>query len=379
MIATRILYSPAPRALSAITGVLKRSGFDIVCSFSPSVGHAGATFQQEVSPPTQAANQRASQPGQPATQKGNQTLRGANGALNESNCSVLELILRYTDLGRPSTAVEYPGLKELIREALASRQCEGLNIHLAFPKNYLKQWKAELVKPLRMDGSFQPNGDGRTLHHPEPDSHSVPIYDRYMESVWKWRDAFHSQPPDPQSETQRMKTTLANLLNDTYRRHSLGESSKSRHIVFLSSHFRDQAMIEFVEKEARHRLLLPVVARDLEKYDSKRKGIVDLIRGSTFFLGIWDEEGAQQFGDRWWPSPWLLWEFGVAEASGLPWRLLISSKIDPQAYARIAMDRQHYVYESKVHFAPFLGKALDDISESQRELQATRVRVAPDN
>ncbi|MBS0449593.1 MAG: hypothetical protein JSR59_27105 [Proteobacteria bacterium] len=86
-----------------------------------------------------------------------------------------------------------------------------------------------------------------------------------------------------------------------------------------------------------------------------------MIRASTYFLAVWDVEGGLRCGDILLPSPWLLWELGVAEAQGIPWRLLVSDRIEKGTYARLAMDRQHYVFE--LHdFDRRLKAVLDEIA-----------------
>jgi len=70
-------------------------------------------------------------------------------------------------------------------------------------------------------------------------------------------------------------------------------------------------------------------------------GLLHRINCCSHFLGVWSRDGAEPCGEVYWPSPWLLWEFGVAEAFGLDWRLLISQDIVASAWQKVAAHRQH--------------------------------------
>ncbi len=103
-----------------------------------------------------------------------------------------------------------------------------------------------------------------------------------------------------------------------------------------------------------------VTGEDLFREDTITVGLLKRIFACTHFLGVWSREGAEEVGPRPWPSPWLLWEFGVAEAFGLTWRLLISNQIDVAAWKRVAPHRQHAIFG--LEFETKLEKILDVLS-----------------
>ena len=74
-------------------------------------------------------------------------------------------------------------------------------------------------------------------------------------------------------------------------------------------------------------------------------GLLNRINCCSHFLGVWSRDGAQRCGEAYWPSSWLLWEFGVAEAFGLEWRLVISGNIAKPAWEKVAAHRQHAFFD----------------------------------
>lgn len=68
-----------------------------------------------------------------------------------------------------------------------------------------------------------------------------------------------------------------------------------------------------------------------------------LMKSCKYFLGVWEPEVKVPGG--WWPSPWLLWELGVAQQLQLNVRLLISDKVVNEAW-RVVSDIPHTMYNT---------------------------------
>jgi hypothetical protein len=331
IIGIRVLFDSTPRSLAVITQSLRDADFDIVSSF---VSQSTVTPRAGLESP--AAALRAHSPVEAS--------------------SVFETILRYTSAPQRSAASRRnaDSIKSRVIDALSSVTCAGLSIGLSFPKNYSVEWKLEWIESPK-------SGKRRAGSKADPvptDRHRP--YDRYMEAAWKYRALAVGGPTPGLEAPVPARVLLANALNDYYVRQGLGDCSNSRHTVFISAHFANPGLLNAVEQEAKQRLLRTVVARNMQAFENKRRGIIEQIRSCTFFFAVWDVDGALVCGDSVLPSPWLLWELGVAEAHGIPWRLLVSDRIEKGAYARLAMDRQHYVYE--LHdFDRRLKAALDEI------------------
>jgi hypothetical protein len=121
-------------------------------------------------------------------------------------------------------------------------------------------------------------------------------------------------------------------------------------------------VLEEVVKRATLKGFTVVTGKNLLEYNLFRRGLLEKMGSCTHFLGVWSDDGAQIVGDKHWPSPWLLWEFGVAEASGLAWRLLISEKIDEAAWKRLAPEKQHSIF-GETDFQARLSEILEVLSK----------------
>jgi predicted amino acid-binding ACT domain protein len=121
---------------------------------------------------------------------------------------------------------------------------------------------------------------------------------------------------------------------------------RQRGVIFISYGFGEQKLFVEIEKEAKRQHFSVITGRDLSGAPRNRDGIIDLIRRCTHFLGVWTEAGGLPVAsDLYVPSPWLGWELGVSDALGKRWHLLISNRIHPDAWKRIAAETPHSIYE----------------------------------
>lgn len=122
------------------------------------------------------------------------------------------------------------------------------------------------------------------------------------------------------------------------------QDGRKRGRLFISYSFKETDLISHVTKVAKRQHFEVVLAKNLGRAETTREGIMAIMEDCTHFLGIWTEEGGTKVDGGFFPSPWLHWEWGVADAMGLIWRLLISSKIDEQAWSRIAGSTPHNIF-----------------------------------
>jgi hypothetical protein len=134
------------------------------------------------------------------------------------------------------------------------------------------------------------------------------------------------------------------LLEDLEVEQSISEATSTRRVLFISYSFKAIEMINKVAKIAKRFHFDVRIAKKLGGAATTREGIMTMMDDCTHFLGIWTEEGGTRVGKGYFPSPWLHWEWGVAEALGLDWHLLISNKINEQAWKRIAGDTPHNIF-----------------------------------
>src|SRR5437879_5055496 len=101
----------------------------------------------------------------------------------------------------------------------------------------------------------------------------------------------------------------------------------------------------------------------LGKYKILRDGIIRIMNDQcTHFLGLWSHEGGVEVEKNlWWPSPWLGWEYGVANSIPLHSRLFISELIRKDSWSKFAGETPHIMY-STVNFTERLREVLTDLS-----------------
>lgn len=79
--------------------------------------------------------------------------------------------------------------------------------------------------------------------------------------------------------------------------------------------------------------------------------LIERIRGADGFLGIWTGGGSKI-------SPWLLWELAIAEAFEIPFRLVISSKLDKQIWKSLSPEKQNCLF-GNIDFKEQAQQAID--------------------
>ena len=88
-------------------------------------------------------------------------------------------------------------------------------------------------------------------------------------------------------------------------------------------------------------------ARSLNS-EGVNSGILDIIKECSYFLGLWTEAGGSASAENpklFTPSPWLLWELGVAQTLNFKWRLIISKNIDSEIWKKVAPGIHHYIFD----------------------------------
>jgi hypothetical protein len=146
----------------------------------------------------------------------------------------------------------------------------------------------------------------------------------------------------------------------------LRREQKNRQL-FISSTFTG-TYLDTVQKLAELTGFYIITGERLPGTSTKAEGIVRKIEQCTHFLGVWTQEGGLQVvaegkGHRklFWPSPWMIWELGVAQALGKRWKLSVHRDIVPDAWNRINADPAHVHFDGG-DFETKLEQALWDLS-----------------
>ncbi|MEK6304317.1 MAG: ACT domain-containing protein [Acidobacteriota bacterium] len=117
--------------------------------------------------------------------------------------------------------------------------------------------------------------------------------------------------------------------------------------LFISSSLKDgDPMLELIKRVGKTKGFLVIRATDLGTAHTLRSGVVSAMRPCTHFLGVWTEQGSVAVGEYFWPSPWLHFEFGVANTVGLHCEFLIDKRIHPHAWQRLKGEVPHIEFST---------------------------------
>ncbi|HEY0765611.1 MAG TPA: ACT domain-containing protein [Pyrinomonadaceae bacterium] len=158
---------------------------------------------------------------------------------------------------------------------------------------------------------------------------------------------------------------LAQDLLDQQRQITTASLPKTFRSLFISHTFKDPDILKRIKQFGEKEHFSIIFAKDLEGATSNREGIIDLLIACRYFLGIWSERGGQKVTGGYLPSPWLYWEWGAANALGLNWRLLISSKIHEDSWKRIAAETPHSFFASDLDLLDKLKTAMHSLSQDR--------------
>lgn len=257
----------------------------------------------------------------------------------ERNRAWLDIVVR----ARAVFGAATEQIKSQLEQALASsHQCSDLEIKIGYPGTYLDPFSGTALSPL----------DDSGVHETPSPADLVPALVTSLES--KRRVLTQTLQDHLLSNRHLHKWNLLTHLSSEYEHLTGRPQSKA---LFVSCHFRGSAM-DKIKRAAESKGFQVITGEHLEAYPTQIEGLLEKIRSCTHFLGVWSLLGAQRCGEDYWPSPWLLWELGVAEALKLQWMLQISKQINQSAWSKISPARQHFLYEEG-SFEEKLDQVLD--------------------
>ncbi|HLG16272.1 MAG TPA: ACT domain-containing protein [Blastocatellia bacterium] len=287
LIAPTILHQDEIGAIAAITAALRRAGFNILTSLSRLYSY-GSQAQTEfvLQPP----------PG-----------------------------LSHRGVGQIKTSLE---------ETLASRELvERYKIEIGYPKGYVTPLKSKrlAMRSSPPAASLPDIATGKPALDTEGRLRG--LHENFVRRV--------KQPGVTSEDTYRLHLVQKLLAEETADR-----QPTVRGTLFISSSFTNDAILKRAVDAAKRHHFKVVLGKEVGKAPTTREGVMTLMRLCTHFLGIWTTDGGMNMGQSWWPSPWLHWELGVAEAMNLPWHLLISSEVHQDAWKRLAGSTPHSIFST---------------------------------
>ncbi len=154
------------------------------------------------------------------------------------------------------------------------------------------------------------------------------------------------------SEYDRNKNRLSDkqkqrfdLIKTLLREEELKEPTSEEHSVFISYPFGNDELFQQAQRIIRNAGFNPVSGADLSQGETIRSELNLRIDTCDFFLGIWTKEKGIKISDKkWFPSPWLFWEWGVAEGKNKISRLIVNKDIDTDSFRRVASEQPYLVF-----------------------------------
>ena len=242
---------------------------------------------------------------------------------SDRNKSRVELVIRSSRMEGMRSQERKEFLEQLLSRA---ENISDLQLMIGYPRNYTHEWPSHPIVPLRANQSR--------------------IRQRYDDWFTGLNAEFLRQQADFKSKMDpafEPYWRLGEHLNAEFGKLT-GKTAEEK-LLFVSCHYTaDQ--VETISRHAGQHGFKVVTGKNLLADSSVAGGLIEKIKSATHFIGVWSSDGAKKLGEKWWPSPWLLWEFGVAEAHGLTWRLLIQNDIEPDVWQRIAPHRQHRIFNT---------------------------------
>lgn len=168
------------------------------------------------------------------------------------------------------------------------------------------------------------------------------------------------------SDEQRMRYRLA---KDLWAEIAVDKTSaegrgSAKRFLFVSYSFEAKSLFDRVKEAATSFGFEIITGERLGTFKTTRDGIIRIMKTQcTHFLGLWTPKGGIEVGkNEWWPSPWLGWEYGVANSIPLHSRLLIDETVRKDSWSKFAGETPHIMY-STADFNEKVSEVLTGLAE----------------
>ena len=277
---------------------------------------------------------------------------------NQGSQNHLELLLYSHEFRLPGDEQER---REIIEELLASPALRFLNPQISYP---------ESVASSKPQGK-PPQSSGRTVHLAQRRMARIneSLMTQSTAAVLQIRvDEYERLVAKQPSFVKR--DPLQQRLNKLRDLIKIEGEPTPQPRIFVSYDFTRSDLSEIVFKKLkRMRCRCITGANPDEAKGAFRDVIMARISTCDGFLGIWTkrEDGSE--------SPWFIWELGVAQAFGLPFRLLIHEGIDAHKYLKINPERHHRTFKDsgfQQESTLTIKRLLDDLAQQTRKEERLR-------
>jgi len=250
-----------------------------------------------------------------------------------------------SDIKNPRGVLEAAlSTEDLIRE---------YGLQIAYPDSYSGQRKFRHLAPQSSETARVP----RYAELPSVSEQLLTQVHRYSTVI--------SRTGSSQEDAQRLRIAR---LHHSEEVEVIGK--RAAKILFLSCAYGAE-YLQKAKETARNYGFIVLTGEEVDQ-PTKRSGVEQKIRSSTHFLGIWTCEGGFPMQERradnlpyYWPSPWMNWEVGVAQAHNLMIALAISRELHPECWRKIYADPPHCMFDGS-NFPDALDRVLISLAKQER-------------
>lgn len=311
MVWCAIRHTDKRGVLSAVTDALRKKNITILCALNRVEEHLGHNWFEVVVSSSQWRTPSVDQPAQPPKE-------------------VIDEILNSAELRsyRLSWFFEYTESRKAMREAVAASN--PWSVYQLQPADDLDQWLAQKDSEL-LALSRERDADGRFAALADPDI--------------------------------RYGRALKDGINKVRR-----ATNQVRRRIFLSIEFtaRNEVKIKLVQTACRMAGVDLEIVRDSEGHNVIWQEVIERMQQSTDFVAVWTPSSKVNDGSKR-PSPWCLWELGVANALGLRARVLLEKGTDVAEYRLIHGEEFYYEFGTADDFGRRIDKIIREMKMSRRK------------
>jgi predicted amino acid-binding ACT domain protein len=242
--------------------------------------------------------------------------------------TITEIIVRSINTKKISTSE----VKQKIKNALSSsKAASDLKLDIGYPEKYAVKWEKER---LQYSGTDEKQNKIENCNSQYELNESLKRRTQYL---------VNNRLIGNFSNEDKFKFTLAEKLRIQFENIT---SVPQKKILFISCHNKGNQLMK-IKSKADALGFYVITGENLFNATNAVAELIKQIQLCTHFLGVWSEIGSHKYGKDYWPSPWLLWELGVASAFNLSWDLIISNTITEESWKKLNAPQQIVRYNEQ--------------------------------
>ena len=212
---------------------------------------------------------------------------------------------------------------------------------------------------------FEPEDAKEAMETDTTETNHGQAYADQREDVDRWLTAKEADLATIESELQRTDS------RDGYREAAAlragikkvrQETARLKRKVFISVEFTDENELKIAAAEVACRKMgfTPIVVRTPKDQRIIWEGVIERMRDCTDFVGIWTPSSKTLESKR--PSPWCVWELGIANALGLRTYVFGDLNADLTDYRAIHGTEFYYKFKTALEFDEHFSEVMQDIA-----------------